>query len=180
MSDLFRRISKTFLKMRGQKARDPEERRGAPRFICSVPVVWEAGRHQGEAELRELSSTGMKIWTQSAILAGKHIRVRPLDSLDAAPLTLDVAIGTVVYSRSRGGGFEVGVDLVHPEKISRFAWMGQLTSTPSVPSPLLTVLPQANGPKLSLVSNDRAMASLLRPEFALGKEEKFSKNKDTK
>ena len=176
MSDLFRKISKTFLKIRGHKESEPTDRRGAARFICAVPVVWESGRIQGEAELREISSTGMKIWTSSAILAGKHIRVRPLDSLDAAPLTLDVAIGTVIYSRSRSCGFEVGVALVNPERISRFAWIGQLTGAPSTRSPLLTVLPQQSGPRLSLVSNDKAASSLLRPEFALRKDEKFSKN----
>lgn len=172
MGDLIRRISKS---LRELTRRDtPEvstERRRSPRFICSSPVVWEVGREQGEAELRELSVSGMKIWSDRAILVGKHIRIRPLDCDGGGPLTIDIAIGKVIYSRARSrasaGCFEVGVELLNPERISRFAWVGRLTRQKAAKSPIPEVLPKGEMPRLRLLDGnpDMKKPGLLRPEF---------------
>lgn len=140
MGDLFRKISEKLRSLGGVAKTTPPlpERRRAPRFICCTKVLWEVGRESGEGLLREVSSTGLRLRSDRAFLAGKHIRVRPLAATDAAPLSTDVAIGTVVYSRRRTGGYEVGVEFINPERISRFAWIGQL-----VRGPKGSVIPQA-------------------------------------
>lgn len=173
MGDLFRRITKSLrgLGRRDDKS-DTEERRSAPRIICSTPVIWEVGRQQGEGLLRELSSTGLKLLSDRAILAGKHIRLRPLDS-DESGLVLDVAIGTVVYSRVRDGKFEVGVELVNPERISRYAWIGRMTHT----EPGKSVIPEArpvHGLRLMPGGTPLKRPGLLRAEFQKRLEEKNS------
>lgn len=172
MGDLIRRISKSLRDLTRRESPDgPAERRRAPRFICSAPVVWEVGREQGEGELRELSATGLKLWSERAILAGKHIRIRPLDCDAGGPLTIDMAIGRVVYSRPRSrasaGCFEVGVELLNPERISRFAWIGRLTRQGPVSSPLPEVLPKGGVPKLRLLDSKSELREqgLLRAEF---------------
>lgn len=130
MSGLFRKISNT-LKRLGRSSSplespSPVDRRTAPRFICSVPVLWEVGRESGDATLREVSATGMRLKLQRALLAGKNIRVRPAAADDRAPLSSDVAIGQVVYCRARSGMFEIGIEFVNPERISKYAWLKQL------------------------------------------------------
>lgn len=154
MSEFFRKISDSLRRLSGSrpKVTPAVERRRAPRFICSAAVLWEVGREQGEAQLREVSATGLRLFAPRAFLAGKHIRVRPLSTSDSAPLSTDVAIGTVVYSRPRSKGFEVGVELINPERISRFAWIGQLTrgSQPSDIS-LPRVKAQGSGAGLKLI-----------------------------
>ena len=172
MGDLIRRISKSLRDLtRRESPEPPAERRRAPRFICSAPVVWEVGREQGEGELRELSATGMKLWSKRAILAGKHIRIRPLDCDGGGPLTIDMAIGRVVYSRARSrastGCFEVGVELINPELISRFAWVGRLTRQGTTRSPLPEVLPKSAIPQLRLLDGNSELREqgLLQAEF---------------
>ena len=172
MGDLIQRISKS---LRELTRRDPPEgsaeRRRSPRLICSAPVVWEVGREQGEGELRELSATGMKIRSDRAILVGKHIRIRPVDCDGGGPLTIDMAIGKVVYSRARShasaGCFEVGVELLNPERISRFAWVGRLTRQKAAKSAIPEVLPKGEMPRLRLLEGNSAFKKpgLLRPEF---------------
>lgn len=130
MSGLFHKISQTLRRL-GKKAQPatqpmPADRRSAPRFICSVPVLWEVGREAGDGTLREVSASGLRLRTHRAFVVGKTIRVRPLQTDSKTPLSTDVAIGTVVYSRGRGGAFEVGVEFINPERISRFAWLAQL------------------------------------------------------
>jgi hypothetical protein len=68
----------------------------------------------------------MRLRTDQVVLAGHSIRVRPLQPGSERPLSLDVVIGTVVYSRSRHGKVDIGIELLQPEKISRFAWFHQL------------------------------------------------------
>lgn len=152
MGDLIKRISDTLRRLGGQRTTPVfSERRRNPRFICSTPVLWEVGRQQGEGELREVSPTGLRLYTGRAFVSGQHIRVRPLTDSEAAPLSSDVAIGTIVYSRRRRGGFEVGVELINPERMSRFAWVGQLTR-PRQPSPVPRVFPTEPQAKLRLLS----------------------------
>ena len=172
MGDLIRRISKSLREFtRRDPPEAPAERRRSPRFICSAPVVWEVGREQGEGELRELSASGMKIWSNRAILVGKHIRIRPLDCDGGGPLTIDLAIGKVVYSRSRSrasaGCFEVGVELLNPERISRFAWVGRLTRQKVKKSSIPEALPNGQIPRLRLVDGNPALKiqGLLRSEY---------------
>jgi hypothetical protein len=172
MGDLIRRISKSLREFTGRETPEvPTERRRSTRFICSAPVVWEVGREQGEGELRELSASGMKLWTDRAILAGKHIRIRPLNCDGGGPLTVDLAIGKVVYSRARSrasaGCFEVGVELLNPDRISRFAWVGRLTRQKATKSPLPPVLPRGEMPRLSLIDCNPPLKKqgLLRSEF---------------
>jgi hypothetical protein len=175
MGDLFRRISKSLRNLGKREESGPSERRHAPRIICSTPVIWEVGRQQGEGELREISSTGLKLWSERAILAGKHIRVRPLAPDDSA-LAIDVAIGTVVYSKARGGRFEVGVELVNPERISRFAWIGRMTKTEPRRSVIPEALPATGLSCLRLLPSGPAIGKpgLLRAEFQKRLEEKNS------
>lgn len=172
MGDLIRRISKSLRELTKREAPEvPAERRRSSRFICSAPVVWEAGREHGEGELRELSATGMKLWTERAIVAGKRIRIRPVDCDGGGPLTVDMAIGKVIYSRARSrasaGSFEVGVELLNPERISRFAWVGRLTRQGGTRSPLPEVLPKGGMPRLRLLHGNPALREqgLLRAEF---------------
>jgi hypothetical protein len=182
MSDLFRRISNKLRALSGQRmVRDPMERRRAPRFICSAPVHWQVGREQGEGQLREVSSTGLRIRTNKAFIAGKHIRVRPSGEAGAPPLSTDVAIGTIVYSRPRSGGFEVGIELINPDRISRFAWLGQLTREERVPPQgVPQVRPSQEGSPLRLVrggqeDKDTGDDALIRDEHRIEKREKNSK-----
>jgi PilZ domain len=178
MSDFFRKISNALGSFRRNRAvQPPEERRRAPRFICSAPVLWEVGREQGEGRLREVSSTGLRLQTKQAFLAGKHIRVRPLTTCETAPLSTDVAIGTIVYSRFKGSGYDVGVELINPERMSRFAWIGQLTRQQDVSS-----IPQAvpkSGQGLTLVGGTASLEklTLLSSEAMVEKEKKIQKNK---
>ncbi|MCA9777312.1 MAG: PilZ domain-containing protein [Candidatus Eremiobacteraeota bacterium] len=183
MGDLIRRISQSIRDLtRREPAEGSIERRRSPRTICSAPIVWEVGREQGEGQLRELSGTGLKLWSDRAILAGKHIRVRPLDCDGGGALNIDMAIGTVVYSRCRGRGptgrsFEVGVELVNPERISRFAWIGRLTRQRAVSPALPQVLPAGGSPQLRLLSGRSSALEprLIKVEFLIEKEEKNSK-----
>ena len=149
MSGFFRKISEKLRRLGGapKPISQALDRRRAPRFICSAAVLWEVGRESGEGVLREVSATGLRLKADRAFLAGKHIRVRPLGTGDAAPLSTDVAIGTVVYSKSRSGGFEIGVEFINPDRISRFAWIGQLTQG-SKSSPLPQAHPHSGGLKL--------------------------------
>jgi len=178
MTDLFRRISNK-LRQFGRRVTPSvsKERRRAHRFICSTPVLWEVGREQGEGQLREVSATGLRIFTDRAFLAGKHVRVRPLGVAESVPLSSDVAIGVVVYSRVRSSGYDVGIELLNPERISRFAWIGQLTRQPSV-SAVAQVLPQSqNGLRLLRggVDNDLDSAS-----WGLRVRENMKKNQKSK
>lgn len=102
------------------------ERQQAPRFICCCAVVWESGPLRGEGELRELSATGLRLRTDQPVLAGRGIRVRPQGVGSEQPLPMDMVFGTVVYSRSRKGKVDIGVELVNPERMSRYAWFHQL------------------------------------------------------
>ncbi|MFA5507525.1 MAG: PilZ domain-containing protein [Vulcanimicrobiota bacterium] len=177
MGDLFRRISQSIRNLTGREQTGSSERRRTPRLICSTPVIWEVGREQGTGQLREISAGGLKLWSDRAILAGKHIRIRPGEADDGGALTVDMAIGTVVYSRARGGRFEVGVELVNPERISGCAWVGQPSRqearSPGVPE----VLPTGEFPRLRLLKG-RAVPpenGLLRAEFRGFCEEKNSK-----
>lgn len=112
-----------------------EERRQVPRFICRCAVTWESGATRGEGELRELSSTGLRLRTDRAVLAGSRIRVRPLAAGGEQPLPLDMVFGTVVYSKSRKGKVEIGIELINPDRISRFAWFHQLRRERESPLP---------------------------------------------
>lgn len=176
MGDLFSRISKSLRSLGKREEPEPQERRQAPRLICSTPVVWEVGRLQGEGQLRELSATGLKLWSDRAILAGKHIRVRPLLADENSSLTIDVAIGTVVYSKPRNGRFEVGVELVNPERISRFAWIGRMTRQGPGNSAVPKARAAAGLPPLRLIPNAPTLSQpqLLRAEFQRTIEEKNS------
>lgn len=176
MSDFFRKISDTLFRF-GSKRRAPAvtERRRSPRFICNAPVLWEVGRCQGEGQLREVSFSGLRLRTNRAFVSGQHIRIRPLTESDAAPLSCDVAIGTVVYSRSRSEGFEIGVELINPERISRFAWMGQLTK-PDRSQAVPRMTAEMSKPGLRLVhggGDEHFIGDLLRPEC----KKKIQKNK---
>lgn len=155
MSGLFQKISQTLRRL-GKKAQPVAQpmhadRRGAPRFICSVPVLWEIGRESGDGTLREVSASGLRLRTHRAFIVGKTIRVRPLQTDSKTPLSTDVAIGTVVYSRARGGSFEVGVEFINPERISRFAWMAQLVRGSRTKQPIGQVS-QDSGQPLHLVN----------------------------
>lgn len=166
MGDFLKKISETLRRIRGKKPATPIcDRRLTPRFICSAPVLWEVGRMRGEGQLREVSSSGLRLQNNRAFLAGQHIRIRPLISGDAAPLASDVAIGTVVYSRRRRTGFEIGIELINPERISRFAWIGQLTKPTAGVSPVI----QVRGSGLKLLSGGRdnptSCKELIRPEL---------------
>jgi PilZ domain-containing protein len=173
MGDLFRKITESLRGLgRRDENDDAKERRRAQRIICSTPVVWEVGRQQGEGQLRELSATGLKLWSDRAILAGKHIRVRPMPEGEGA-LTIDVAIGTVVYSRAKGGRFEVGVELVNPERISRYAWIGRMAQD----EPRRSAIPEARPLRaLRLIPGASSLQQpgLLRAEFQRRLEEKNS------
>lgn len=177
MGDLFNRISKSLRSLGKREEPESLERRQAPRVICSTPVVWESGRQQGEGQLRELSSKGLKLWSDRAILAGKHIRIRPFLADENLSLTIDVAIGTVIYSRPKNGRFEVGVELVNPERISRYAWIGRMTRS----EPRVSAIPQARAaaglPPLRLVPRGIPFSQphLLKAEFRGSVEEKNSK-----
>ena len=121
MADLWKRIAGAIARL--HRPREPrQDKRQAPRFICCCAVAWEAGGYRGEGELREVSSTGLRLRTDRALLAGRHIRIVPLAAGGEPPLSLDVTLGTVVYSKSRKGKVDVGVELLHPERISRFSW----------------------------------------------------------
>lgn len=134
MSEFFKKISGALNRLRGRReAPSRGDRRRVPRFICSFAVLWEAGREQGEGVLREVSSTGLRLKTDRAILAGRNIRIRPLKQGPDSPLSLDVAIGTVVYSRKRRDSVEIGVELINPERISRFAWLSTLRQESTQP-----------------------------------------------
>ncbi len=178
MGDLIRRISDTLRRLGGQRTTPLlSERRRNPRFICSTPVLWEVGRLQGEGELREVSPTGLRLYTSRAFISGQHIRVRPLTESEAAPLSSDVAIGTIIYSRRRRGGFEVGVELINPERMSRFAWVGQLTR-PQQPSPVPRAFPTEPSGRLRLVSGGGEgsfSSGLVRAEALQSIREKNSK-----
>lgn len=167
MSEFFRKISSSLRRLGGgkPKAQPAIERRRAPRFICSTPILWEVGREQGEAQLREVSTTGLRLRSTRAILAGKHIRVRPLTTSDSAPLSTDVAIGTVIYSKPRRGGYEVGIELINPERISRFAWICQLTRGAQTPGSVPEVRPKESG-GLKLLpggASEPELGSFLKP-----------------
>lgn len=126
---LWSRILAVFGKLqpiRRSAALQPSGRRAAPNLICRCAVSWEAGRQRGRAELRQISPTGMRLRADQMVLAGSRIAIRPLGATTEAPSALDVVFGTVVYSRSREGKIDLGVELLHPEKISRFAWFHQL------------------------------------------------------
>lgn len=185
MSDLFHRLAKTLRRLSGRPEAPPQvDRRRAPRFICSKPVLWELGREQGEGELREISQTGLKLLCARPLLAGKHLRLRPVADTEATTLSLDVVIATVVYSRPKAGRYEIGLELVNPDRISRFAWIGELVSggvqAPGVESgsgrpnslPTLRLLP----PERLSAGPDRG---LIRSEFlhrlGIQEEEKNSK-----
>jgi hypothetical protein len=145
MGELWNRIAGAIARLH-RKRQPVQNRRQAPRFICCCAVTWEAGAERGEGELREVSATGMRLRTDQALLAGQHIRIRPATAGAEQPLPLDVAVGTVIYSKSRRGKVEVGVELIHPERISRFAWFHQLRRDPeTVGSPLPSVLPRSGG-----------------------------------
>lgn len=177
MSDIFRRLSNTFRRLaKDTPESEPQERRRAPRLVCSAPVMWEVGREQGEGQLREVSATGLRIRTRRAILAGKHIRVRPRTENDSAPLSTDVAVGTVVYTRKRGSEFELGIELVNPERLSRFAWVSQLLQGARSPSAIPVVLPEGK-PHLRLLkkSDGNALPRLLRNDADEEKEKNSKK-----
>lgn len=127
MSDLFKKISQAFSYFKREKrGTERAEKRCAPRFICSVPVLWETARQSGEGELREISATGLRLSSERAVLAGEIVRVRPRSQDGEVVPTIDVAIGSVIYSRWRAGRYEVGIELINPERLSRFAWIGRL------------------------------------------------------
>lgn len=127
-----------------------ESRPQAPHFICCCAVIWEAGPLRGEGELRELSATGLRLRTDQAVLAGRNIRIRPQPLGPEAPLPMDMVFGTVVYSRSRKGRVDIGVELSHPERMSRFAWFHQLRREGESPLPTLS----SRRPGLHLVRQD--------------------------
>lgn len=188
MSGLFRRISRT-LKWLGRGSQVPVEisappqTRSVTRFVCSVPVLWEAGRETGDAVLREVSATGMRLRLNRVLLVGKNLRVRPAPTDKSTPLSSDVAIGSVVYCRALGGGFEVGIELINPERISRYAWIGQLLRQRKGPVSLLDPHPESGG-KLTLVKNIPLSGGSEGPRHTqniplLKVEKKIQKSKDT-
>ena len=125
------------------------ERRAEPRFILSADILWEVGKARGEGELREISDTGLKLRLDRAIVAGKLIYVRPLTGmLQGGPLRTDFAVGRVVYSRVRGRQFEVGVELLKPESLSRYHWLGRIRHREAAP---IELKPAVGGPRLTLI-----------------------------
>ncbi len=164
MSDFFKKISKALNRLRGRRETPVrEERRRDQRFICSLAVLWEAGRQHGEGVLREVSSTGLRLRTDVPILAGRNIRVRPLKQ-NSEPLSLDVAIGTVVYSRRRRDSVEIGVELINPDRISRFAWINTLRQRSGLPRAIQT----STSGKLRLVSRQPAPPEAHPPNVGEG------------
>lgn len=75
----------------------------------------------------------MRLRLSRALLAGKNVRVRPAATDNRAPLSTDVAIGQVVYCRARSGVFEIGIEFINPERISKYAWLKQLLREHRVP-----------------------------------------------
>lgn len=148
MSELFKKLSSALGRLRGRReVPEREDRRRDQRLVCSMAVLWEAGRQHGEGVLREVSATGLRLRIDVPLLAGRNIRIRPLKQ-NSEPLSLDVAIGTVVYSRRRRESVEVGVELINPDRISRFAWLNKLRNRGGQPRGIQT---RTSG-KLRLVS----------------------------
>ena len=145
MKELWQKLASLVLWWRGAKPKST----GTPSFICRCEIVWEAMGRRGQGQIRELSSTSLRLRTDRPILAGSSIRIQPkVETLDS--LAFDVAWGTVVYCRSRADGMEVGVRLVTPEQISRFGWLHQLQHPSGVPR----VGPSTGSlPKLRVVSS---------------------------
>jgi hypothetical protein len=143
MSELWKKIAAAIARLQKKRVQVQGNRRQVPRFICCRAVVWECGCLRGEGELREVSTTGMRLRTDQALLAGRTIRIRPLASGVEPSLPLDIVFGTVIYSKSRRGKVDVGVELLSPEKISRFAWFHQLRSEGErkTVSPMPSILP---------------------------------------
>ncbi len=131
MATLWNRISRVIARWTGRTA--SRDRRSEPRLICCCEVIWESQGRRGEGQLREVSSTGLRLFTDHAVLAGRPIRVlpKPVDSVE--PLPLDIAMGTVAYSKSRRGRIEIGVHLSSPERFSRYSWLHQLRREPELP-----------------------------------------------
>jgi hypothetical protein len=143
MSELWKKIAAAIARLQKKPVQAEGNRRQVPRLICCRAVVWECGCQRGEAELREVSTTGMRLRTDQALLAGRHIRIRPLASGVEPPLPLDMVFGTVIYSKCRKGKVDVGVELSSPERLSRFAWFHQLRceGKQKAVSPMASILP---------------------------------------
>lgn len=149
MRTLWNKIAQIVARWRGRAAHGPA--RVEPRLICSCEVFWESQGLRGEGRLREVSSTGLRLYADRAVLAGRPIRVlpKPGDALD--PLPLEVAQGVVLYSRSRKGRFEIGVRLGKQEKSSRHGWLHRLRRESDLPRIMATERPAVGDvPRLTI------------------------------
>ncbi len=118
MARILNNLSRFFDRLRG--SRDQVQR--APMSVfCSIDVSWKAGPHDGRGEVREFRGETLRMKTDRPLLTGQVIRVEPRDGPSLEGTYLHVAVGTVLYSRKRRGGVEVGGRLLNPE---RFAHLG--------------------------------------------------------
>lgn len=131
MGTVWNKIAQIVARWRGRAM--PGPRRVEPRLICSCEVFWESEGLRGEGRLREVSATGLRLYTDRAVLAGRSIRVvpKPGDALD--PLPREVAQGVVLYSRSKDGRFEIAVVLGGQQTNSRHGWLHRLRHESGLP-----------------------------------------------
>lgn len=149
MTTLWNRISRVIARWTGRLA--PGCRPSEPRLICCCEVIWESQGRRGEGQLREVSSTSLRLFTDHAVLVGRPIRILPKPSDAVDPLPLDIAMGTVAYSRSRRGRIEIGVRLTSPERFSRYSWLYQLRREPELPRLVATAPVPSRIPRLTVV-----------------------------
>ena len=154
MATLWNRISRVIARWTGRSTSG--YRCSEPRLICCCEVIWESQGRRGEGQLREVSSTDLRLFTDHAVLVGRPIRVLPKPSDAVDPLPLDSALGTVAYSRSRRGRIEIGVRLTSPELFSRYSWLHQLRREPELPRLIATAPVSSRIPRLTVVGTNDA------------------------
>lgn len=151
MASLWNRIFRVFHRWVERSSRD--ERAVEPRLICSCDVLWESQGRRGEGQLREVSPTGLRLYTDRAVLVGRPIRVfpKPDDELDPRPL--EIAVGTVLYSKKRKGRMEIGVRLNFPERFRHHGWLRELRREHTPPRIVPASQAARSAPRLRVVTS---------------------------
>jgi hypothetical protein len=96
-----------------------------PRFICRYPVIWECGTLSGEGELREISQGAVRLRADRAMLSGRAVSIRPSGATFEPAVSASVH-GTVAFSKTRPGGFDIGIELRDPSGVLALGWFQQI------------------------------------------------------